>query len=728
VTSATFVFTATAADAGFEVDLDGHGFAAAANPYTVESLALGAHELLVRAVSSTSGTDATPASYQWRVTPPPPDIRIDFPPPQSLTDASQLTVKGRARSRSELKALHINGVTATSTDGFQTWRAVIPLTTGRNAITAEAQDVAGNLSNVGELGVVRRLPYVAATLSHLDWKANRLIGVDSGTNSLVEIDQSTGNFTVLASNTLGAGGAFRWLRRFAIDAAKSTAYVPDLPGVIVAVKLATGNRKVWVDLANSKFAGLNRAGVLFDDPRQQVLAIADEGPSLLGFALPDAAPSLLSGPTRGTGPAFFTPYGMDLDAANGRVFVLGAQEQAGPIDDIFVIDLASGDRSLLSVQWPQDVTVALQAIAFDAANQRLFGLPSGPSQQAIFVIDLASGTTQLIAGYAQGAREPYGESLIVGQDGNVLYVALDSPATLLRVDVASGEWTQLVDHTLGEGPRLLQAQDFDIAADARHAFAANGEDIVDIDLLTGKRRILSSARQGAGVPLVAPQALAVDASEKRLLVVDGNLSEILSVDMQTGERSLLAMLGIDPFVSSGIGYDAATRRALILDGQNKTLHAVDVAGGNAQSLDSVLSGACADWTMLSGAVRDPLSDNWLVGANTGLVSVDLAAGECRFAFQNNIALPYVFFPNGFAFVPQTNTAYTANTQPYELKGFNLTTADVSILPDNNNGPVPYRIRDTRYDPLTETIWLLDSQYQALFAVEPQSGDRVIVSR
>jgi predicted outer membrane repeat protein len=64
---ATFRFSSDEADATFECALDGGDFADCTSPRDYKGLAPGLHEFQVRAKNPAGKTDATPASYSWRI-------------------------------------------------------------------------------------------------------------------------------------------------------------------------------------------------------------------------------------------------------------------------------------------------------------------------------------------------------------------------------------------------------------------------------------------------------------------------------------------------------------------------------------------------------------------------------------------------------------------------------------------------------------------------------------
>jgi parallel beta-helix repeat protein len=69
LTDASFSFSSNEAGVSYECALDSAAFAACPSPQTYTSLAVGVHTFAVRAVDAAGNIDATPATYEWEVTP-----------------------------------------------------------------------------------------------------------------------------------------------------------------------------------------------------------------------------------------------------------------------------------------------------------------------------------------------------------------------------------------------------------------------------------------------------------------------------------------------------------------------------------------------------------------------------------------------------------------------------------------------------------------------------------
>src|SRR5206468_3168887 len=78
-TSASFSFTSTEGSSTFECQLDGGGYGSCTSPKSCSSLSDGSHTFLVRATDQAGNTDASAASYTWKVDTAAPSSTVSFP-------------------------------------------------------------------------------------------------------------------------------------------------------------------------------------------------------------------------------------------------------------------------------------------------------------------------------------------------------------------------------------------------------------------------------------------------------------------------------------------------------------------------------------------------------------------------------------------------------------------------------------------------------------------------
>ena len=97
--SATLTFSANEQGASFQCSLDGAQYGACTSPHTVSGLSVGNHQLRVRATDAAGNQDLTPATRNWRVTPPPETTILTGPGRDHRGDERELHVRGEPGRR-----------------------------------------------------------------------------------------------------------------------------------------------------------------------------------------------------------------------------------------------------------------------------------------------------------------------------------------------------------------------------------------------------------------------------------------------------------------------------------------------------------------------------------------------------------------------------------------------------------------------------------------------------
>ncbi|HYH66692.1 MAG TPA: Ig-like domain-containing protein [Urbifossiella sp.] len=167
--SASAMFTFTGADAlsgvaGFEYQLDGGAWTAAASPLTLTGLSDGAHMFAVRAVDLAGNPDPSGAAgYSWTIdtgAPAAPAITGITPdtgtsPTDRITNTGGLTVTGTAEANSTVTVYDGPTLLGTTTaDAAGNWTLPTTLTETTHPLTATATDAAGNTSGASPVAPV----------------------------------------------------------------------------------------------------------------------------------------------------------------------------------------------------------------------------------------------------------------------------------------------------------------------------------------------------------------------------------------------------------------------------------------------------------------------------------------------------------------------------------------------------------------------------------------------
>ncbi|MEM9491239.1 MAG: YncE family protein, partial [Myxococcota bacterium] len=545
------------------------------------------------------------------------EVTIAFPPPNAIIDVNEIVVRGRAESKVGVAAITVNGVPATTSNGFADWQAVVPLSPGDNDLIVTSEDSMGNsdataafvrvhvagivvepsalvMSPAGDQAIVsdasqRALlafdpdtaeprvvssdavgtgpQFYAIIAMDVDWAGNRAVALSNGEEGdvLMSVDLTTGDRAIVAGGGVGSGPSLFGAVAVAVDPASNRAYLPDFfSQQLVAVDLSTGDRM------NVAAIPAQPRSIILDAAGERVLIGSSADGSVTAVDLTSGAATVLSSPDVGSGPLLDMPIGLTLDAPGDRVYVID-----NDTDQVLAIDLASGDRTVVSdaITGSGIARRDGEAIALDATRSRLLIGDSGVD--GVLGIDLDDGDRALVVGALKGAG-----------------AELTSPFS--RKDIA---WDGLY----------------------QRALVLDGNAVVAIELASGDRQVLSDAETGTGPALSSTNAIAVDTANGRALVISDD-EDLIAIDLITGERSLLATIGAPAVLGTDLTIDALNGRALFTridflaskSGEG-AVGAVDLASGAVSILSSDSVGSGPGLRATNTVAYDPSIDRVLVG-------------------------------------------------------------------------------------------------------------------
>jgi Glucodextranase, domain B len=582
----------------------------------------------------------------------PPLARIDFPLPTALTDAETLRVRGKARDADGIASVRVNGILASTVNGFATWWVDVPLELGENVLRVETLDLAGNFDPSAAQTVVRRdgvivrrpnglaLDPASGTCFVFDWVPD---GYDFLPKTrIVAADLETGELAVVSSSTKGSGPLPSYASgEMEFDTVAGRLLALDVThDSLLAVDLTTGDRTVLSGGAVGSGPPLvSVTGLELDLEHDRAWVFNQSfGPgsgALLGVNLTSGARWVVSSPAVGSGPWPKYQRMMQRVPGGNRLLV------PCYIDDVLLgIDLGTGDRAILS-----DVTSTLGApwshIWSVAALPGGRAWVSSVGDGRLFALDVASGKNATIAAPPPGEEGALMDlKLDAGHDR--LLVADDMDASLLALDLKSGAIDVALRNWIGSGVEFRRSMVRGTAVNAAGRVlvtdASIGE-LVDVDLASGVRTLVSGSGVGGGPELSTPIDVAFDESTgvERALVLDSGLGGVVAVDLSSGDRSLVSGPGVgvgpalhlDPSsplsmkVSGGVGWVMDSS----FDPFGGRLLAVDLATGDRRLVSGEGVGAGRPLIFSYDFDVDPAGGRALAISLEELVTIDLASGD-----------------------------------------------------------------------------------------------------
>ena len=582
-----------------------------------------------------------------------PLARVDFPLPAALTDAPTIRVRGTASDASGVAVVRVDGVPASTADGFAHWWAEVPLELGENLLVVETVDVAGNLDPAAAATVVRRdgaivrrpqglaLDPASETCFVFDWVPEG--GYLPPRTRFLRADLATGEVHVISSRSKGAGPLPRYATgEMEYDAAGGRLLALDLSaGRLLAVDVASGDRTVVSgDGVGTGPAFQNAGGLELDLANASAWVVNRSfGPTsgaVLQVDLVSGDRTVVSGPGVGSGPWPQFQTWMTRDASSGRLLI------ACYLDDLVLsVDPLSGARAIVS-DASQGLGVPWHSVWDVAALPGGRAWVASPTDGRLFGLDPVGGVHAEVAPPAPGEPRELFDLELDLPHGRLL-ASDDLRAAVLAMDLDGGALGVLLRNSLGGGAPFRRTMAVGTAVDRRgrvwtvdHEFG----ELVAIDPATGARTLVSGGGAGNGPAFVQPARLGIDASgaSERVIVLDLGLEAFLAVDPASGARTLVSGAG----VGSGpplnlptwttLSIDVAGGAAWILDGAapfspESRLLRVDLASGARTIVSGDGVGNGPTLVECVGVALDLAGGRALAFSFDELLAIDLASGD-----------------------------------------------------------------------------------------------------
>jgi len=675
---------------------------------------------------------------------PAPLVTLVFPPPFSHTDDDGILVTGTAHDPDGVVEVRVNGVPASSSDGFATWRASLRLAPGANDLTVAAWDARGAVDPSAakariESQAVLLFPLGVAVDAPLD----RALVTDLGLAAVVAVDLTSGVRTILSGAAGGAGPAFVNPVDVALDGGRALVTDSGLPAVL-ELDLATGDRRILTGGFTGSGPRMQApSGITTLDSQRAVLA---DGARLVSVEHASGVRTVLSGDSTGAGPTFPLPVDLELDA--GRVLVLDAY--AG----LLAVDPADGTRALLSgagMGSGPELAFA-QGLALDGGQALVsaFVLAGETSRSAVLTIDLASGDRALLSGLDVGSGpELSGAGGLALDARRRRALVMDAGRReLVAVDLASGARSVLSSSSIGSGQPLTYLLELAVEREVVLAIDQGLPGVVRIDPASGARTIQSSLTVGTGPALDYPAGIALDLERGRALVLNYP-SALFALDLATGERTLLS----DAATGSGPTFfvNSFTPSDLVLDGERALfladfdeggsfhtgLMAVDLASGDRSVLSSPSVGSGPSLGFPVGLVRDgerllTLASVELSGLfELAVVALDPLSGDRSLVTRTSTGSgPALLSASGLALQGERLLVTTVDELGFQpaLMSIDLATGARRLIssPAHGGGPRFQSPLGIALDG--ERALVADSGLGALVAVDLRFGQRALASR
>ncbi len=445
-----------------------------------------------------------------------------------------------------------------SSDGFYgsvgsgptlTWSAGIALSTDESKVFVLSPTINSLLSIDLATGVRTVLsgPGVG-TGSNMNWPQSLLLNSSqtkayvSSTSSyeLLEIDMATGNRSVISGPGVGNGPLFSQLQGI-MKAANGIDFIAvDLGlGELLSINKSTGARSIVKEF--SVGSGPDMVSIIASatsSDGKNAFAITYDG--LYKIDLATGNRSVLSDATHGTGNSFL--FIRDFALNNSQSKAYGLATGTGSINGLFLIDLQTGNRTVLSsssvgttLTAGADITVSCLSLTVNGSETIAY-ITDYSNGGSVIKIDLATGNRSFLSNPAIGTGTnfsfPYG--LDIDSSGANLYILDTSLKGIVKVDTATGNRTVVASNSIGTGPAFNSLSNLALNFSGTKAIVGDSQTLLSLDLNTGNRTVVSSPSIGLGTAIYFGRFKKIDTSSPRMITSSGN--SLIEVNLFNGDR------------------------------------------------------------------------------------------------------------------------------------------------------------------------------------------------
>ncbi|MCK6448394.1 MAG: hypothetical protein L6Q99_18550 [Planctomycetes bacterium] len=616
-----------------------------------------------------------------------PRVDLHFPPPDTLTDSATIHVTGSASDPDGIAWVRVNGVYATSLDGFAHWSAEVPLSLGSQTLSVASADLVGTL-NLDAASVVleRDDPFLLAARSFTrDPLTGLVYAVDFELRGIFEIDPQSGARRVISSQVTGSGPQLTQPHGIAMAVPGQSVFVADEPNELFRVDLATGAR------------------------------------------------ALVTGNGVGAGPSIALPQAVCYVPALGRLFVTTPNA-------VFTVDPNSGDRVKLS-----GVGVGggagfkeFRGLAYDASGKRLFTLDGSDHQ--LLAIDESTGFRTVLAGPGLGSGPELGATSGLVFDASAQRVLTIDTALreVLAIDLATGDRTTLAASGAGwaggayDTSRAGQRLWFDPVT--KSPWTLEFDSLERIDPATGVQQALTANRRGSGLALrLGTPQLAYDEAHGHWLAfgMPQVRWQLFTIDPSDGDR---VDVPIDDAVAhvgygTGLAYDRRAGRVIV--------HRIPSFGTSVLASLDTATGACTDFsTPYSTPTRDLAYDSQnrrtFVATYDSVRAFDERHQSWSVVTSASIGSgPALHSVGKLAYDPGHDTLYATEEAPApQVFAIDVPTGVRTVIASKTvgSGPVLIRPLAVEHDLAHARLVVADPNWSALVEIDLTTLERRILSK
>jgi hypothetical protein len=684
---------------------------------------------------------------------PPPEVTIDFPIFGSRFFGDYITVSGTASKQGGIDGTSINVKVGNSNvnaqvDADGNWRAQnvpLPENLSNVVILATATDRVGQ---TGEAETkIENIPTLTqARFSFNPQLPNMLYAFEDTGNSydrIIAINLETMERQVLfkSDSPWGDSGThFDQLLSVDYDSLNNQIVLADWGRRIHTFDISQNLITTFELAGKSLEEGLRPYDVAVDSANNSAIFVDYYNQALVSVNLTNGNSIVISNNSGfGTGLLFNEPKNVSLETTKNRALVYDSG-----LDSILAVDLSTGNRSVIASNTvgTGDSLNAIRSLKFDSGKLIALSWPS-----VILEINLENGNRNVIShGYGESEQFYYAPQLLVDTTNNRYLISgfadgifLNDSDSVAAVDKDTKERSILFKETVSSGPEIDSPELMAInpLQNIGYIWDDASYNLYEVNLSSGERKLFLGEDNG----LLNPSDMALDRFNNQLLIIEPSQKAVIAIDLTTKLISIISNNygGSTPKYDSPVflAHSEQTGKLYVADLGLKAIFEVNLNTGARSIISSTDKGAGPEFKSLTAmAIDDDGSTIYLVDKGNGstvehaLIAIDTSTGDRKVVSGYHVgAGSNLDGTHSIHILSGTNQALILDHQ--DLKLVDLSTGDRTILANSNGigkGEPLLNIREITMGANESIIYALSSNYEAIFAIDRFSGDRVIISK
>ena len=668
-----------------------------------------------------------------------PTVELLSPSFSRATTSREVIVTGSASdAESSLSSVRVNNIEAFSEDSFATWSVNLPISHNINKLTLEAEDSAGNTQtqhyNIS-LTSISTLFSEPSTIIYND-NLQDIIILDTLQNALFKTDSNTPNLVKLPKSLLSDSSV-------SLSSPKKAVFDTSNQRVVVLDSRNTRPKsQAFISISSS-----DQQGSILKEGMTNVMDFAisngsnniyylsanqntRNGGSLSSYNTNNSLTKIISDSTH-SGPSINSPSTL-------TVFKKKAYYIEHNSDQLILIDLSSGNRSVLSPSESNNISLAGTKNMVINHNGS-FAWATDTSHNQVISIDLNTGSRRIISNknIGNGLNFESPGSLIYDQTNNRLLVGDTELNIVFSVDIQTGNRDYFISNRYGHGPLFEKPTAIEAVSNKlAYVLDKSTKSLYEVNIVNGNRRLISSGKNSIqGPSFDYPSGLTVDVESKKAWVTDRGLASVFEIDLVNGNRHIISTQSSQEGVAS-------YKIPVAIDHDGEQLYVSDIYHDIIQKTNSysgetirALHNELSDGTRIKKSLSIDIdtTNNIVYGIDQTLKSVyqlDLSSGQSKVISSSTIGSGINLNSPISIQVDENQNAYISDSKLNAIVHIDLSNGNRTILSNKaiGTGPVFKELSAISFEKQSQKLYAIDKKEKAVFSIDISTGDRSIKSR